>query len=210
MNKPVTTPLPSEYTARVPQQARGRERFEGILTASEALLLEKGIDGFSIPELASVLKCTRTSIYHFFPTPFAILNELTSRYLSRLEAEVQAVSVGFENRPWRDVINHVSEVVSRFHNSNPVGAMLILGAVATSESHQALQLTISHLGRYVDNLMRQIGVVLPDDEPNATALTVELGTSCLRLSYYLHGKVTEAYQRECGRAMISYLEQFAK
>lgn len=209
MNKPVNTPLPSEYLARVPQQARGRERFEGILAASETLLLEKGIDGFSIPELASVLQCTRTSIYHFFPTPFAILNELTRRYLCKLEEEVQAASVGYESRPWRTVIEHVSEVVSRFHNTNPVGALLILGAVATSESHQALQLTISHLGRYVDDLMREIDVELPTDEPNATALTVELGTSCLRLSYYLHGKVTDAYQRECARAMISYLEQFA-
>ena len=210
MNKPISNTLSSEFTARLPQQARGRERFEGILAASEQLLIEKGIDGFSIPELASVLQCTRTSIYHFFPTPFAILNELTRRYLCKLEEEVRAVSVGFETQPWRDVIEHVSVTVSRFHNNNPVGALLILGAVATSESHQALQLTISHLGRYVDDLMRAIGVVLPDDEPNAAALTVELGTACLRLSYYLHGEVTDAYRRECSRAMISYLEQFAK
>ncbi|MBO6753039.1 MAG: TetR/AcrR family transcriptional regulator [Spongiibacter sp.] len=194
--------------ARTPAPARGRELFETILSAAETLLAERGSDGLSIPELASRLSCTRTSIYHFFPTPYAILNELTRRYLQRLEDEVAELAIGTTGRPWREVINDVASLVARFYNRHPVAGMLVLGAVASSESHQALQLSIAHLGHHVDALMREAGVVLPNREPNATALTVELGTACLRLSYYLHGEVTEVYQRECAEAMIRQLQRY--
>lgn len=86
MNSPHT--LPSE--ARAPQQLRGKARFEKILAEAEQVLLAKGISGFSIPELAERLAYTRTSIYHFFPTPYAVLNELTRRYLIKLEEHVEA------------------------------------------------------------------------------------------------------------------------
>lgn len=213
MNKPFSISDASDVArsapaARKPAQARGRERFEAILTEADALLASRGTEAFSIPELASRLGCTRTSIYHFFPTPYAILNELTQRYLQRLEAEVAELAIGTTGQPWRDVIEQVAARVSAFYNRNPVAGMLVLGAVASSESHQALQLSVAHLGYHVDALMRETGVVLPGSEPNATALTVELGTACLRLSYYLHGQVTPSYEHECAQAMIRQLERY--
>ena len=216
MNKPLTVSAelpPAEVSkagqgARKPAQARGRERFETILAAAETLLAERGNDGFSIPELASRLACTRTSIYHFFPTPYAILNELTRRYLQRLENEVGELAIGTTGQPWRVVIDDVATRVAAFYNRHPVAGMLVLGAAASNESHQALQLSIAHLGHHVDALMREEGVLLPRSAPDATALTVELGTACLRLSYHLHGEVTEVYRRECAEAMIRQLARY--
>lgn len=194
--------------ARVPQQERGRERFEQILSESEKLLLEKGLSGFSIPDLAERLNYTRTSIYHFFPTPYAILNELTRRYLVKLEKHTAAAGTEFEHMLWPQVLHEISRVATEFHNANPVGRMLVLGAPASSESHRALEMTIEHLGRQIIRLMRSIGVELPREKPNAPALTVELGVACMRLSYHLHGEITREYQKECAKAMISYLENF--
>lgn len=194
--------------ARPPQQARGRERFERILEAAEAQLLERGLSDFSIPELASSLGYTRTSVYHFFPTPYAILNELTQRYLLNLEQRVELLSETIAGKPWPRVIEEVSKLVADYYNTHPVAGILILGSIASHESHRAMQLTIVHIGRHVERLMREIGVILPDKEPDAKALTVELGTACLRLSYFLHGKITDAYRQECASAMIGYLNRF--
>ncbi len=201
-------PSSAENTARVPSQARGRLRFEAILSSSEALLLERGLSGFSIPDLASRVNCTRTSIYHFFPTPHAILNELSRRYLERLEAHSREVGLACEHLPWPDVLREISAGMMAFHNAHPVGRMLILGAPASDESYQALELTISHLGRQIVRLMRSIDVELPREKPDAPALAVELGTACLRLSYHLHGEITEAYRDECAAAMIRFLEPY--
>lgn len=205
----MSTAAPSLNEARPPQQERGRERFERILAESEKLLLETGLSGFSIPELANRLGYTRTSIYHFFPTTYAILNELTRRYLEKLEVHVESAGQKAAHLPWPQIVYEISGAVADFHNSNPVGRMLILGATASDESHKALEMTIQHLGRQVDRMMRAIDVELPRSKPNAPALTVELGTACLRLSYHLHGSITPEYREESARAMISYLENFA-
>ncbi|MBB5186004.1 AcrR family transcriptional regulator [Zhongshania antarctica] len=195
--------------ARAPQQLRGKARFEKILAEAELLLLAKGISGFSIPELAERLGYTRTSIYHFFPTPYAVLNELSRRYLIKLEGHVEGAVQQLGRLSWPQMVYRITETVAEFHNSNPVGRMLILGAMASDESSKALELTIEHLGRQVEMLMASVNVVLPASNPNARALTVELGTACLRLSYHFHGVITPEYQRESARTMISYLNNFA-
>lgn len=197
-----------DFQARVPSQARGRERFEVILKAAENQLLKRGISGLSIPEIAESLEYTRTSIYHYFPTPYAILNELSHRYLSRLEQHASEAGIQFAGMPWETVLQEISQAMMEFHNSNPVGRMLILGAPASSESHQALEMTIVRMSRHVVGLMRSIGVELPKEPVNAAALTVELGTACLRLSYHMHGEITPAYRDECARAMIQFLRRF--
>lgn len=205
-----TAPLPNDITPRAPTQARGRERFESILEAAEALLLERGLSGFSIPELALRLDFSRTSIYHFFPTSYAILNELSSRYLVRLEDYLGEQVAQVAEHGWEHALVLISQAVMDFHNSHPVGRMLILGAPASDESYRALELTIEHLGRQVDVLMRRSGVTLPRDRPNACALTVELGTACLRLSYHLHGEIIPEYRDACANAMHGFLQPYVE
>ena len=74
--------------ARQLGQLPNRERFDQVLDAAEELLREEGLSGFSIPVLAERLEFTRASIYKFFPTPYAVLNELTVRYLGELEKQL--------------------------------------------------------------------------------------------------------------------------
>src|ERR1700739_419074 len=71
---------------RQPLQQRSKDRFERVVEAGRELLVEQGLSGFSIPELAARLEYSRATIYNFFPTPYTIFNELTRRYLTQLEA----------------------------------------------------------------------------------------------------------------------------
>lgn len=193
--------------ARPPQQARGKVRFERILEAAETQLLQRGVSDFSIPELAATLGCTRTSIYHFFPTPYAILNELSRRHLVRLEKRVADISAQVGAKRWQGVLEEVADAVAGYYNDQPVAGMLILGSTASNVSHRALHLTVLHIGRHVEQLMLFAGIVLPEGDTEVRAVAVELGTACLRLSYFLHGEITPAYRRECANAMITYLER---
>lgn len=197
-----------DLEVRAPQQSRSRKRFELILQESDKLLLEKGINGFSIPELAKRLGFTRTSIYHFFPTPQAILNEVTRRYLKLLEEELVGAEMAAANMSWRRVVHMMAEILATFYNNHPVGRMMILGVSSSDESYHALAATMEQIQRRINMVFSAFGIHASKENPNVAAITVEIGTACLRLSYHLQGEITEEYQYECARVMISYLENF--
>ncbi len=199
----------SMTVARVPQQSRGRDRFEKILAAAEVLLRQRGPSGLSIPELAERLGCTRTSIYHFFPTPFAVLNELTRRSLLDLECEIGRQAEQVAVLDWREGVERIVMVAAAFLNERPVARMLILGGSATDESYKALEFTVQRLGRVAETLLQRVGVSLPEEGPDIATLAVEIGTTSFRLSNFLHGEITADYAREAVMAMRSYLANYA-
>lgn len=206
----VISPItPPDNVARQPQQQRARERFEKVLGEAEKLLVEKGMEGFSIPELASRLEMTRASIYKFFPTPYAVLNELTERHLAQLESALGAAAPRLIPAPWSEAINELVSAGASFYNSNPVASILILGGSTTNESYRALQMTIDRLGEYGRTLLEARGMELPESPPDVAVLAAEIVTTTFRLSYYLHGEITEAYRDEAAYAMEAYLSRYA-
>ncbi len=205
-----TSPItPLDSVARQPQQQRARDRFEKVLEAAEDLLLEKGMSGFSIPELATRLDMTRASIYKFFPTPYAVLNELTRRYLDKLERELIAAAPRIMTEPWAEAIDTLVTAGVNFYNNHRVACILILGGSTTDESYQALQMTIDRLGRYGRELLVARGIQLPEPPPDVAVMAAEIVTTTYRLSYYLHGEITEAYRAEAAYAMQAYLSRYA-
>jgi AcrR family transcriptional regulator len=203
----MNAPNDLQAAVRRPQQARSRQRFESIVEGAAALLEEQGLSGFSIPTLADRLGYIRASIYQYFPTPSILLNELMRRELVALQAQLGDYAAELRARPWRDTLRLVVEVASEFHNTHPVGRMLILGGPATDESHQAQALTIQHLGQLARQLLEQRGFKVPID-PDAAVLAVDLGTTCFRVSFHLHGEITPVYREEAVRIMTTYLSLY--
>ena len=200
--------LDSRLIARQPQQERSRLRFEKMLDGARELLIEGGLNGFSIPALAERVGYSRASIYQFFPTPYALINELMRSELAELESLLEGEAEHLLGVPWQDTIAHIVTVAGDFHNAHPVGRMLILGGPVSDEGHLAQSLTIQHLGRLARDLLANRGFRLPE-EPDVAVLAVDIGTTCMRLSFHKHGTVTPAYRDEAMRAMITYLLQYA-
>ncbi|MDR3417559.1 MAG: TetR/AcrR family transcriptional regulator [Nevskia sp.] len=194
---------------RQPLQQRAKDRFERVIEGARDLLSEQGLSGFSIPELATRLGYSRATIYNFFPTPYAIFNELTRRYLDQLEAMLYQGAEALQEAPWREGAHALSSFAAQFYNANPVARMLILGGGLTDESYRAQELMIQRLGKMVEGIFARRGVTLPPSPPNVALLTVELGTTCYRVSFFLHGEITPEYQAEAGRAMIAYMSSYA-
>lgn len=195
---------------RKPQQDRSRERFEKVVAEADKLLAEAGLSGFSIPTLAERLGFTRRSIYMFFPTPYAVLNELTRRYIEKMQAEIVALAPTFSNVPIEEMLVKVVFASADFHNRHPVGRLLILGGAVTDRSFRAQEMFIHQLGGVARQLMQARGIAVPDGPPDIPAVSVEIGTSSFRLSHAMHGEILEAYKVEAAFSMLLYLAEFSE
>ena len=191
--------------ARQPTQQRARERFDSILVEAEALLLESGLSGFSVPVLAERLGYTRGSIYAYFPTPYAILNELVARYLVEIESQFRARADELRRMSLREAVAAVVDHSVEFYEARPVARLLILGGAVTDDSFRAQEMTIKHLGDLGRAVWTHKGVKLPKGQPDITTLSVDIGIACFRRSYFDHGSITPAYRDAAVAAMMGFL-----
>lgn len=189
-----------------PQRAAGLRRYDAVLAEAEILLQEGGINGFSIPALAERLDFTRRSIYKFFPTPYALFNEITLRYLNMLERELAARAANFSGLSWQKMIGEMVTVAANFHNRHPVSRMLILGGAVSDESFRATEFSVRKLGELTRGIFDQHGVTLPK-HPDVASLSVDIGMAVFRVSNLFHGEISADYKAEASHAMIAYLSR---
>lgn len=200
--------LDERAVARQPQQDRAIRRFDAVLEESKMLLQDKGLEGFSIPELANRLGYTRASIYKFFPTSHAILNELSLLYLRGLQDWLFEHSEYLASCDESQVIAEIVRLASAFYNNYPVACLLTLGGPVTDKSYRAQAGVIQHLGLLARRLARQHGIYLPPAPPDVAMLSVDIGMTCFRASYLLHGEIRPEYEKEAVRAMRAYMGHY--
>lgn len=196
-------------TARRPTQQRARERFDRILAEAQAVLEESGLSGFSIPVLAERLNYTRGSIYAYFPTPYAILNELVGQYLQQLKALFFDRADELLDMEWHETVTSVVHQAVAFQNDHPAARLLMLGGAVTDDSYRAQEITIKHLGDLGRAVWEQKGVHLPKD-PDVTTLATDIAVACFRRSFFEHGEITPAYRDAAVSAMLRFLEPYVE
>ncbi len=204
----MNAPIDDLAVARIPQQDRSRERFEKVVAEADKLLADSGLGGFSIPVLAERLGFTRRSIYMFFPTPYAVLNELTRRYIEKMQAEIVEIIPALTTAPVEQLLTKVVFASADFHNRNPVGRLLILGGAVTDRSFRAQEMFVHQLGMVARQLIEARGIKLPPSPPDIPTVAVEIGTSSFRLSHAMHGEILEEYKVEAAYSMLLYMAEF--
>ncbi len=65
-----------------------------ILDAAEALLVESGLEGFSMRRLAERCGCTAPTLYHYFRDKTRLIDALLEERLRQLGSELRAVELG--------------------------------------------------------------------------------------------------------------------
>jgi AcrR family transcriptional regulator len=110
-------PCPAEDAAeaccrqrRSPQHERGRRRVDAILDAAGAILIEGGVEAFSVDAVAKRSGTSKSSMYHFFPDRDAIVRALAERHAAKLRALQDALPTTAED--WAGLT--VEETVDRF------------------------------------------------------------------------------------------------
>lgn len=205
MMRAMYTHLDTAAIPRQPSQARSRERFEKVIQAADTLLENHGLHGFSIPALAESLGMTRRSIYLFFPTPYAVLNEVTRRYIEKLQTHLTSVLAALSEANVVESLARATFAAADFQNNNPVGRLLMLGGAVTDHSYRAQEMNIRQLGSLARQVLQDHGCTPPPAPPDSPTLAVELGTACFRHSFAYHGVITPAYKLEAAYVMLMYL-----
>jgi AcrR family transcriptional regulator len=195
---------------RMPRQRRAIDRFDAVLAEAQTVLQKSGLGGFSIPAVAERLGYNRASIYKFFPTPYAILNELIRRHFVGLEKKLAGEAAHLGSLPWQDVVRTITREAAAYHNAHPVGMMLSLGGAVTDESYRSYALTIEHLGTLATLLLKARGLDVGRSKLDVGALAVDLGTTCFRHGYLRHGRITAEYQEAAATVMIQFIDSELK
>lgn len=206
MNEAVKPPPNPAFIARKPQQQRAKDRVDVVLQEAEALLLESGLSGFSIPTLAERLEYPRATIYKFFPTPYALLNELAERQLAALEEHLAGYAQSLaEAKDWQQLVTRMVHAASDFYVKHPAAQVVLLTGPISDASFRSLEVTISRLGALTRGLLTERGIVVPEGSPDIAALAVEFGTASFRMSYFLHGQMTPEYTQAAADVMLAFL-----
>lgn len=208
MNAEVASQLDPQAVARVPRQQRALERFEAVIREAELVLEEKGIQEFSIPVIAERLNMTRGSVYAYFPTTYAIINELVRRHVGGMEKIYIDRAEEMQGMTWWDGIDWAINLAVDYHNQHAAARILMLGGAVTESSFSALETLLKRLGM----LVRQIWMAgqsdrkAPPADPDVFTLAIDIGLACFRRSNFEHGYITPAYRDEAVRAMRYYLQ----
>ncbi|MET8988817.1 TetR/AcrR family transcriptional regulator [Nonomuraea wenchangensis] len=101
---------------RTPIQARSRDKVERVLAAAESLVKELGYDGCVASPVTLIERSgvNSGSLYTYFPSVQAVLEELTFRYMDRayeLIEEVAARTYG----SWEEANDAVVDAFEEFH-----------------------------------------------------------------------------------------------
>ncbi len=101
-SQPASLDAAQPSIARVPRQARGRERVEVILDAAAQLIAEEGLAAVTMHTLARRAQTSIGSMYHFFPDRLSVLMALCDRHhlaVNGLNRQVQ----GLDPSTWQDL-----------------------------------------------------------------------------------------------------------
>lgn len=209
MDDKLSAQLDPQAIARMPRQQRARDRFEAVLAEAEKILEADGLAGFSIPVIAEHLGMTRGSVYAYFPTPYAILNELVERHLNALENTFVESAVQLSGLRWWEGIDWALDKSMAYYNAHPAARLLILGGALSDSSYRSLEALVKRLAVMVRRVWesRTVGKPIPQD-PDVFTLAIDIGLSCFRRSFFEHGEIREAYKDAGARAMRGFLEPY--
>lgn len=133
-----------------PRQQRSQARYDLILDCAEALLLEKGADGFKMSDLSERSSVPFGSLYQYFPDKTAVIATLAGRYnrLGRecVETELTALQTPDDLRP---VLGRITKGYYRMFRDHPV-MVVIWEATQADRDLQALD---AEDGAYLSGLL---------------------------------------------------------
>lgn len=193
---------------RKPSQARTQERVGRALAAAERLILERGPEEVSIPDVAEASGVPRASLYQFYANKHQLFADIAEQHLSRVALELKNYGAALAGYHWRDVVPLMMRAASHYYNENPVAGILILGWPMSRATYLAQEVTIENIGDEVRTMFLTLSPpVSLSRTPDVATLLVELGFACMKYGYYRDGHISEDVMQQATLAVTGYLEQ---
>ena len=194
---------------RRPSQARGEAKFDKLLDVAHSLIEKRGVDDFSLTDVAREAGVATGSAYHFFPNLEAVFIALVERYDKKFSELVSDPIDTAAVETWPDMLAIHFEKARQFINANPPALILIIGPGRSWQSKQVDTIGDSNIANaMVGNFERLF--ILPDHPPPAQLLHmgIRILEGIWELSVQQHGCVTEEFARETTRAVTEYMKLY--
>lgn len=192
---------------RVPRQARGKQRVEGILDAAAALFSEIGVEATTTNAIAARAETSIGSIYQFFPNKQAVLHALNARYVDQLRAICDSLLVpGPEGESLAALVERIVRTLHDFHARHPGFQAVFYGAHGTADLSEAAQTAAAEI---VDRLDALFAAREPNLEPARRALAAAVCLEVMKALLALAtrpGADAEAVMAEARALLCGYLE----
>ena len=104
---------------RRPAQARSRERFERILQAARAVLVDVGFESFTVDEVAHRAGVPIGTLYQFFANKYVLICELDRQDTATSLAEIERFSRLVPAPQWPDVLDEFIDHLARMWREDP-------------------------------------------------------------------------------------------
>ena len=188
-------------TTRLPSRKPGIERYNRIVLAAEALILEAGsLEGITLEAVAKRANVPRVSLYYFFDSVESLFDALYQRGIQKMVAELPQAP---ESADWRDMMLLYIDGVRDFYLNNRVEMILALMPVSLVSVNQVSQ----DFGKALFQLLHGQGLVPKTRHVMlACEMCSELADLVWRKSLIEKGTLTPAYTREAKRVVIAYLD----
>ena len=128
-------------TRREPKQERSQARFEAILKVALELIAARGYEAVSMREIAREAALPIASLYLYFPTKLAIVQEVWQRYTTsvrdRLQADLQHIVSPGNDADAGLMIERLIDLMVEIQISHP-GFVEVWGCVTAAPELRAL------------------------------------------------------------------------
>ena len=123
---------PAEFLPRKrPSQERSRRRFDDILRAARALLVEVGFESFTSEQVALRAGVPIGSLYQFFGNKYAIICELDRLDTANVQAELEKFATEIPSLNWAQLIDKLLDHLAALWRTDPSRRAVWLAMQAT-------------------------------------------------------------------------------
>ena len=218
-NKILSSTPTKPRTPRAPKQERSQARFESILKVALELIAARGYEAVSMREIARETGLPIASLYLYFPTKLAIVQEVWQRYTSsvseRLEADLQLIIDPAGGGDAGQLIERLIDLMVEIQTSHP-GFVEVWGCVAAApELRELNQADTLATAAMVATAIRSAHPAVDPEQAEGLALVLcEGGSSVTKLALTLPAEQRQQRVQQLKRTLQfiynSSLEAFAR
>lgn len=200
-----------DVTPRQPKQARGRAKVEQILAAASQIVEEQSADALSSPAVAELAGIPVASVYQFFPTRYAILNEIGRRQVEGLS---QAMAPLFEEgavTSWEDGFDRAVDIAAQYFHGNKIAKEIFLrGPIIPEILNAQLEADDQMAELILQILPEEISSKVQGTESglNPVRMAINIAVATMSLGLRIKGEINENVVAETKRAVKAYLNTY--
>ncbi len=200
---------PSLEVRHRPVQQRGRIRFDAILAAARHLLVERGVEGFTIEDVALRAAIPVGSVYQYFPNKFAVVVELDAQDTAALVRDLESGADRFPSADWQAETDHLIDLISAQWATDPSRNAVWLAMRSNAATRPLADEHSASVVATVLPIVSELNPQLPEEDRDTVAqVVVEMCQSLLHLAAS-DGRLDPATVRELKRMLRAYLRSVA-